>query len=51
MAHKDFYGMAPGTLCGLKYYGVFKCNEVVRDDTGKVTHVNIEYVHDGTDKT
>jgi len=28
MAHKDFFGMAPGTLCGLKYFGVFKCNEV-----------------------
>lgn len=50
VAHKDFFGMAPGTLCGLKYFGVFKCNEVIRDEAGNVVSVNIEYVHDGTDK-
>lgn len=22
MAHKDFFGLAPGTICGLKYFGV-----------------------------
>lgn len=32
MAHKDFFGMAPGTLCGLKYFGVFMCTDVVRDE-------------------
>lgn len=43
--------MAPGTLCGLKYFGVFKCNEVIRDDKGEIKTINIEYVHDGSDKT
>lgn len=42
--------MAPNTLVGLKYFGVFKCTEVFRNDKGEITHANAEYVHDGTDK-
>jgi len=50
-AHKDFFGMAPDTLCGLKYFGVFRCTKVNRDSNGKIIDFEMEYVHDGSDKT
>lgn len=35
--HKDFFGLAPGKIVGLKYAGVVKCNEVKTDKDGAVT--------------
>lgn len=45
--HKDFFGLAPGKLVGLKYAGVVKCLEVRADKDGVVTEVIAEFVKDG----
>ncbi len=39
---KEFWGIAPNKIIGLKYAGSFLVKEVVSDDKGEITHVNIE---------
>lgn len=45
--HKDFFGLAPGKLVGLKYAGVVKCLEVRADSEGVITEVLAEFVKEG----
>ncbi|KAL4465850.1 hypothetical protein ABPG74_004087 [Tetrahymena malaccensis] len=47
--HKDFFGLAPGKVVGLKYAGVVKCIEVKAKD-GVVSEVIAEFIKDDPPK-
>jgi len=43
---KDYYGLAPGKVAGLRYAGFVKVVDVVKDDAGKPIELRCEYDHD-----
>lgn len=45
-AHKEFFGMAPGMLVGLKYAFPVKVKEIKQNDKGEITEVYTEAVLD-----
>ncbi|RYG50512.1 glutamine--tRNA ligase, partial [archaeon] len=45
---KDYYGLAPGKVAGLRYAGYVKVVEVVKDADGKVVEIKAEYDHERT---
>ncbi|EGC32483.1 glutamine-tRNA ligase [Dictyostelium purpureum] len=48
--NKDFFGLAPNKEILLKYAYNIKCNEVITDETGKVTELRVTYDKDNTTK-
>lgn len=49
--HKEFFGMAPNKIVGLKYAGIFKVTKVVTDpNSGEPKEVFCEYLENCKDK-
>ena len=40
--HKDFFGIAPGKVAGLKYFGIILVKEVLVNDKNEITEVIAE---------